>query len=53
MTPPLLIIISQECFMVIFFVLLISQVRVLTSYNISLGAVAKGALELESWEIRK
>ena len=31
----------------------ISQLRVLASHNTSLGSVAQGALELESWEIRK
>ena len=32
---------------------LISQLRVLASHTGSLGSVAQGALELESWEIRK
>ena len=31
----------------------ISQLSVLASHNTSLGSVAQGALELESWEIRK
>ena len=31
----------------------ISQLRVLASHNTSLGSVAQGALELESWEIRR
>ena len=31
----------------------IAQLRVLASHNTSLGSVAQGALELESWEIRK
>ena len=31
----------------------ISQLRVLASHNTSLGSVAQGALELESWKIRK
>ena len=31
----------------------ISHLRVLASHNTSLGSVAQGALELESWEIRR
>ena len=31
----------------------ISQLRVLASHKTSLGSVAQGALELESWEIRR
>ena len=31
----------------------ISQLRVLAIHNTSLESVAQGALELESWEIRK
>ena len=30
-----------------------TPLKVLASHNTSLGSVAQGALELESWEIRK
>ena len=45
-TPPLLIIISQECVKV-------KQLRLVGSHNTSLEAVAHGTLELDLLQIRK